>query len=654
MITPVVFGFGLWALMGSPFALVGAVLGPAMVLAHYGDGIRRSRRDHKVRQSRESLEAETVRRERHAEIVAERRFANSLNPSIAQISEGTGWTPPMDGRAEVRAGTFARDGVHGFPWLIDASGGVAVVGEGAAADAIWRSLVVSVTAAHGESTDTPRGLVWPSGVRLVRGDHDSAGITIRCGGNQVYTVTRRGCLPESGDWAPDDTSRWREVLDRCQSTRGDLPWVDRSRCSSGVGLADGVPFLLDLTSSDPHVLVCGRTGTGKSEFLSALLCDWAERFTPAEVSWVGVDFKGGATLSPLESLPHCRAVVTDLEPDIVRRAFAGLSAELTQRERTLRIAGVSRIDDTAELGRLFVVVDEFPELVRRFPMVAEILADIARRGRSLGVHLVLTTQHVNGVHRDGLAANIPVRVCFPLSGIHDVTALIGAPQATPPGIGKPVVVGGDGQQRVVHVRVGATPRLADVRHGERPPAPWLLPLQPPIAGDAGFGLIDDVTERTQLPAEWSPPDGDIVVVGRRGSGRSTALNAVTTGIAVTRAATVDQIAKASGVVVIDDLDRIYDEVADDRKHALPALLASRRLEPNPPTFVISTTQWSPRLHGLVGNVLVLGMPTRDAHASTGEPLETFDPSAKPGVGSWRGRRVVIYASTDSIVTDAIP
>ncbi|MFM2412491.1 MAG: hypothetical protein RLZZ587_824, partial [Actinomycetota bacterium] len=627
---------------------------PAMVLAHYGDGIRRGHKDHKVRVSREALEAETARRERHAEIVAERRVANGAHPSIAHIAEGTGWTPPKDGRTEVRAGTFTRDGVHGFPWLVDAAGGIAVVGEGPAADAIWRSLVVSITASHGESTETPRGLSWPSGVRLVRGDLDSAGITIRCAGNHVHTVTRRGCLPESGDWAPDATSRWREVLALCQSTHGDLEWADRSRCPTGVGLADGVPFVVDLTSIDPHVLVCGRTGTGKSEFLAALLCDWVERFTPAELSWVGFDFKGGAALGPLESLPHCRAVVTDLEPGIVRRAFAGLSAELTHRERALRRVGVSRIDDTVEFGRLVVVVDEFPELVRRFPMVTEVLADIARRGRSLGVHLVLTTQHVNGVHRDGLAANIPVRVCFPLSGIHDVTAVIGAPPVSPPGIGRPVIVGSDGHQNVVHVRVGATPRLVDVRHGDRQPAPWLLPLQPPLAGKTGFGLIDDVIERTQGAAEWSPPDGDIVVVGNRGSGRSTALIALVREVAVTQAENFDQIAKASGVVVIDDLDRIYDELADDRKHALPALLASRRLESNPPTFVIATTQWSPRLHGLAGNVLVLGMPTRDAHAATGEPMETFDPSAKPGVGSWRGRRVVIYASTDSIVTDAIP
>jgi hypothetical protein len=129
---------------------------------------------------------------------------------------------------------------------------------------------------------------------------------------------------------------------------------------------------------------------------------------------------------------------------------------------------------------------------------------------------------------------------------------------------------------------------------------------------------------------------------------------LTRELSVTVARSLEDIRNASGVVVVDDLDRLHDALPDSRKHELAALLASRRFESDPPRFVMSVSQWSPRLHGLVSNVLVLPTLTRDAHLATGEPPETFDPSAKPGVGSWRGRRVVVYARTDSIVTDGIP
>lgn len=654
VLTPLIMGFGLWAVMGSPFALVGAVLGPAMVLAHYGDGVRRARRESTSRAAREAREAESIRQAQWADVEADRRIANRQHPSVQHLADSPMWVPGMDGRSEVRAGSAARDGVPGFPWLVSVVSGVSVVGDGVAAESVWRSLLVHTSAAHGTGDRSGDSVTWPTGVWLVRGESDVAGVTIRCAGNRVLSVTTRGQLPETGDWVPDDMSSWDVVLARCVTGEGDVAWSDRIRCLTGVGLSGGAPYTLDLSSSDPHVVVCGRTGTGKSEFLAALLCDWAERFTPAELSWVGIDFKGGATLSPLGSLNNCRAVVTDLEPAIIDRVLCGIATELTDRERTLRLKGVSRVEDSAELDRLVVVVDEFPELIRQFPQATEVLSNIARRGRSLGVHILVTTQHPNAVHRDALIANIPVRVCFPLASAHDVSAVVGGPAAMAPSIGRPIVVRSDGRQHRVVVRRGASPASTAEKNGARLDPPWRAPLHPPLVGSDGFGRIDDVRQRAQPAARWGPSDGDIVVVGRRGSGKSTALMALCSGFDVSVATSIDDISRTQGVVVIDDLDRIHGELPDSRKHELAALLSSRRLEPNAPTFVLSVTNWSPRLHGLVPNVLVLGVPNRDAHVATGEPPETFDPSAKPGVGSWRGRRVVVYARTDSMVTESIP
>jgi hypothetical protein len=117
---------------------------------------------------------------------------------------------------------------------------------------------------------------------------------------------------------------------------------------------------------------------------------------------------------------------------------------------------------------------------------------------------------------------------------------------------------------------------------------------------------------------------------------------------------VEEIARASGVVVIDDVDRVYSEMSDRERLDLVACLELRRLSESPPTFVMSTTRWMPRVHGAPRNVLTLSTLRRDDHVVTGEPGDTFDPQASPGVGSWRGRRVVIYARTESIVTEEIP
>ena len=97
-------------------------------------------------------------------------------------------------------------------------------------------------------------------------------------------------------------------------------------------------------------------------------------------------------------------MVTDLDAHLVERALVSLSAELTRREHILAAAGAKDIEDYTSsqaragasrlepLPRLLIVIDEFASMVRDLPDFVTGLVNIAQRGRSLGIHLILATQ----------------------------------------------------------------------------------------------------------------------------------------------------------------------------------------------------------------------------------------------------------------------
>lgn len=654
-VAPLVVGVVLWAIWDSPFALVGALIGPVMVVAHFFDSRRRHRAQARSEVSAARLTAVAKQRESHAALRTLREDENRRFPSIATIVNTASWHPAFDGSTLVRAGSQTRDGVRGFPWLVDVANGVCVLGVGDAAESVVRSLVVGVSARLGQARSVDsQSWEWPMGIRLSRRDDPLCALTIRCGAESIESVGRRGELPDSVDAVADNTEDWERVLALCGEEVAVVEWDDRSACPIGVGCDSTGAFVVDPTSLSPHIAIAGRTGSGKSEFISALLSDWAERFAPGRLSWVGFDFKGGATLAPLARLSNCRGVETDLDPRAAERLWRVIGAEILRRESALMAESVARIEDSTSMSRLVVVIDEFPELVRLIPGAAETIGAIARRGRSLGMHLVISTQNASALSRDGLLANLTTRVCFPLGGTHDVTMFLGSPPMRQPRLGEPVIGLSDGSTRTIRVRHGASSGTLVPVCGERLPPLTGPPPTPPISGSDGFGLVDDPDAVNPTVARWSPEDGDVVVVGRRGSGRTTAIAALVRSMSATWIRSSREIAESRGVVVVDNLDSMLSGLTDIERFDLSAALESRRRTNPPVTFIMTTTQWLPRVHGAVRNVVTLSTNTRDEHLVTGEPVDTFDATAPPGVGSWKGKRVVIYASTESMVTDDSP
>lgn len=202
-----------------------------------------------------------------------------------------------------------------------------------------------------------------------------------------------------------------------------------------VGHAGADAMHLDLRSQGPHALVGGTTGSGKSEFLQAWVLGMAAEYSPDRATFLFVDYKGGSAFAECVKLPHCVGLVTDLSPHLVRRALTSLRAELHHREHLLNrkeakdLLELEKRGDPESPPALILVIDEFAALVNEVPEFVDGVVDIAQRGRSLGIHLIMATQRPAGVIRDNLRANTNLRVALRMADEADSSDVIGSPDA---------------------------------------------------------------------------------------------------------------------------------------------------------------------------------------------------------------------------------
>jgi len=205
-----------------------------------------------------------------------------------------------------------------------------------------------------------------------------------------------------------------------------------------VGESTDGPLGIDLCRDGPHGLVVGTAGSGKSELLQAIVASLAVANRPDAMTFVLIDCEGGSAFRDCVRLPHTVAMVTDLDAHLAERALTSLTAELARRERILAVAGAKDIDGyvaarvlgvAASLPRLVLVVDEFAAMARDLPEFTAGLVDIAERGRSLGLHLILATRRPSGMVPAGIRASTNLRIALRVTGPADSTDVIGAPDA---------------------------------------------------------------------------------------------------------------------------------------------------------------------------------------------------------------------------------
>ncbi|MGB8945899.1 MAG: type VII secretion protein EccCa [Streptomyces sp.] len=213
-------------------------------------------------------------------------------------------------------------------------------------------------------------------------------------------------------------------LERLWAPRG-----ERDFLRVPIGLSDRhEPVLLDLKESSelgmgPHGLCVGATGSGKSELLRTLVLALAATHSPDDLALVLVDYKGGATFAPFTELPHVAGVITNLENQagLVERVHTSLAGEVKRRQQVLKDAGnVADIGHYAALREkqpeleplphLFVVIDEFGELLTAKPDFIDLFLSIGRIGRSIGVHLLLSSQRIEGGKLKGLETYLSYRL----------------------------------------------------------------------------------------------------------------------------------------------------------------------------------------------------------------------------------------------------
>lgn len=199
------------------------------------------------------------------------------------------------------------------------------------------------------------------------------------------------------------------------------------------------PVHLDIRESStggsgPHGMLIGVTGSGKSEVLRTIVAGLLSVHPPDELALLLIDFKGGATFEPFTELPHTAGVVTNLEDDpaLVDRVLTALSAELRRRQRLVRTAGVASIDElpaTTPTPRLLVVVDEFSELLATHADAIDVLVQVGRLGRSLGVHLLIASQRVDEGRLKGLEAHLTYRIALRTQSVVESRNVLGTADA---------------------------------------------------------------------------------------------------------------------------------------------------------------------------------------------------------------------------------
>lgn len=185
----------------------------------------------------------------------------------------------------------------------------------------------------------------------------------------------------------------------------------------------------------PHGLLAGTTGAGKSETLQTYMLSLSLNFSPDDIGFFVIDYKGGGMANLFDKLPHMINQISNLSGNQVRRALVSIKSENVRRQKIFNEYGVNNIDKYTKLYKngeakipvphLIIVIDEFAQLKKEQPDFMQEIVSVSQVGRSLGVHLILATQRPSGVVSEDIRSNTKFKICLRVQSKSDSSEVLG-------------------------------------------------------------------------------------------------------------------------------------------------------------------------------------------------------------------------------------
>ena len=208
----------------------------------------------------------------------------------------------------------------------------------------------------------------------------------------------------------------------------------------------------------PHGALSGMTGSGKSVMLQNIVTGLAAKRSPFDLQFMLLDFKGGAIFEGYEKLPHVVCVRNCVEEhkEYVPLVREAVELEMQRREEILRAAGSRDVqeynasrDRSERLPHVLIVVDEFHEALRtdgRDGDIKKLFTRVGSKGRSLGMHLLLSAQLFDENSLSGVSQHLNYGISLKTSNARTSELVIGTDEATrlPHGRGQAIIRKWDG------------------------------------------------------------------------------------------------------------------------------------------------------------------------------------------------------------------
>lgn len=211
--------------------------------------------------------------------------------------------------------------------------------------------------------------------------------------------------------------------------------------------ADGSLFEFDIHEKQcgPMGLIAGTTRSGKTDLLRTWVTEMALTFSPDDVAFVLIDFKGSSLTAPFVGMPHLAGAISNLDvdpdrDDFILRYATSLKSEISRRQHVLRDAGcdgnILLYHKKKQEGKvkkplpfLMIVLDEFAEIKSQYPEFMKLVESLYATGGSLGMYVLLATQHPSSAINDKIRANTAFRWCLRVESDADSKEMIGIADA---------------------------------------------------------------------------------------------------------------------------------------------------------------------------------------------------------------------------------